>query len=109
MNGKWKNSPETENQNQSLDKVDLDNILEQYGGSKYFLLIKTYNGTLLSDQVPLGWLFILLLRALRKFFLLIKIFMKRLLSYLEMHRIPHFFFSDKTGTKHIKTNFHEFI
>ena len=44
MNGKWKNLPETENQNQSLDrnndKVDFDNILEQYGGSKYFFTYK---------------------------------------------------------------------
>ena len=67
-----------------------------------FLLIKIYNETLLSDQVLLGWLFILLLRALRKIFLLIKILMKRVLSYLGIHKIPHFFLFRQN-------NFHEFF
>ena len=70
-----------------------------------FLLIKIYNETLLSDQVLLGWLFILLLRALRKFFLLIKILMKRVLSYLGIHKIPHFFLFRQNWDKKISMNF----
>lgn len=70
-----------------------------------FLLIKIYNETLLSDQVLLGWLFILLLRALRKIFLLIKILMKRVLSYLGIHKIQHFFLFRQNWDKKISMNF----
>ena len=73
-----------------------------------FLLIKIYNETLLSDQVLLGWLFILLLRAQSK-----KIFtnqdlqslVKRLFTCLEIHRIPHFFLVRQNRNKTQKDQF----